>query len=65
MDAARRSESAQGLRRLLKDCEAVERLATGDPASARNRLESALGSELARRLVGALTGGARGRTALV
>lgn len=62
MDAAGRSESATGLRRLLKDCEALERLATGDSASARSRLESALGYELARRLVGALS--ARGRAAL-
>jgi hypothetical protein len=41
--------------RLLDHCCGVARLAQGEP-QARERLEVALGGELARRLVGALSG---------
>lgn len=41
--------------RLLDDCCGVTRLAQVEP-QARERLEVALGGELARRLVGALSG---------
>ena len=40
--------------RLLGHCEAVGRVTDLDALTARSRLESALGSELASRLVGAL-----------
>jgi hypothetical protein len=49
-----RFRRSQGASRLLEHYEALARLTGRDGASARVRLESALGPELASRLVGAL-----------
>jgi hypothetical protein len=56
MYAARdsRPRSTGGTSRLIDHCEAVSRVTTVGSATARVRLENELGSELARRLVGAL-----------
>ena len=43
-----------GASRLLEHCEAIARLTGPEPASARARLETAIGPELAGRLVLAL-----------
>ena len=58
-----RPEAAAGVARLLDHCEALARvMGGGAPATtARSRLESALGLELAERLVGALARGSRSR----
>jgi hypothetical protein len=59
MDAAAQFRgSAQGLSRLLEHCEALGRLTQSEQECARRRLEAVLGSELAGRLLGALTRGA-------
>jgi hypothetical protein len=49
-----RTGAPGGMSRLLDHCEAIGRVTNAGPASARARLENELGSELARRLVGAL-----------
>jgi hypothetical protein len=49
-----RARATGGTSRLLDHCEAIGRVTNDGPASARARLENELGSELARRLVGAL-----------
>ncbi len=56
MDAAKHilHRRPNGMDRLLGDCETVARF-TSDDAPARSRLDGALGSELASRLVGALS----------
>ena len=56
VDAAKHTlhRRPNGMDRLLGDCETVARF-TSDDAPARSRLEGALGSELASRLVGALS----------
>jgi hypothetical protein len=48
-------DDGKAVDRLLDHCAHVSRLAQGQP-HARDRLEAALGGELARRLVGALAG---------
>ena len=48
-------DDGRAVTRLLDHCSCVARLAQPDPR-ARERLEVALGGELARRLVGALSG---------
>lgn len=56
MDAAAEFRgSGQGLSRLLEHCEALGCLTQGDQECARGRLEAAIGTELAGRLLGALT----------
>jgi hypothetical protein len=45
---------SNGMTRLLGDCEAVARFTADDDGPARSRLEGALGSELASRLLVAL-----------
>lgn len=52
------------MEKILGDCEALARVTGDDASSARRRLEHALGSELASRLVGAL-GARHGRTPLL
>jgi hypothetical protein len=56
VDAAKHTlhRRPNGMGRLLGDCETVARF-TSDDAPARSRLDGALGSELASRLVGALS----------
>jgi hypothetical protein len=48
-------EDGKAVSRLLEHCTRVNRLGDARP-HARDRLEAALGGELARRLVGALAG---------
>ncbi|HEU6445289.1 MAG TPA: hypothetical protein VFL61_09550 [Gaiellaceae bacterium] len=48
-------DDGRAVSRLLDHCSCVSRLARAKP-HARDRLEAALGGELARRLVGALAG---------
>jgi hypothetical protein len=48
-----------GFTRILEHCVAVGRVTDDAAATARVRLESSLGPELAGRLVGALAGAAR------
>ena len=57
MDAATHAfhRRPNGMDRLLGDCETVARFTSDGDAPARSRLEGALGSELASRLVGALS----------
>ena len=56
---ASRSRTPSGIARLLDDFDALARATAERDGSARSRLESELGSELARRLVGALASGPR------
>ncbi|HYY74896.1 MAG TPA: hypothetical protein VE644_01080 [Gaiellaceae bacterium] len=64
MDAASSQQlRRRGASRLLGDCAALERLAASDRPSARARLESELGHELAALLVGALAAVADRRSA--
>jgi hypothetical protein len=64
MDAASSQQlRRRGAPRLLDDCAAFERLAARQRPSARARLESELGHELAALLLGALTVTADRRTA--
>jgi hypothetical protein len=64
MDAASSQQlRRRGAPRLLDDCAALERLAAAERPSARARLETELGHELAALLVGALTVMAERRTA--
>lgn len=51
-------DDGRAVSRLLNDCCGLSRLAQVEPR-ARERLEVALGDELARRLVGALSGNHR------
>lgn len=62
MDAAHdlARASGTGMERILGDCLALARV-TGESSKARTQLETALGSELAARLVGALARGRRAR----
>ena len=55
MAAASPQSAAAGVCRLLQDCTTIGWLTTADPACPQQRLEDALGSDLAARLVGALT----------
>jgi hypothetical protein len=48
-----------GMSRLLAECEAVDRADGARASSASSRLEQALGSDFARRLVSALARGGR------
>jgi hypothetical protein len=59
MDAARlqRSPAAAGITRLLQHCDALTRV-TGPERTASSRLQTALGADLALRLVAALSGDA-------
>ncbi|HEX2045235.1 MAG TPA: hypothetical protein VHF23_06380 [Gaiellaceae bacterium] len=62
MDAASSQPfGARGAPRLLHVCAALERASAGERPSARARLESEVGSELAELLLGALATGRRGR----
>ena len=63
MDAARHlhSPSRTGMTRLLEHCETLGRVTAEHQATARARLETELGCELARRLIGALAAGSRTR----
>lgn len=66
MDAASSHRSSgRGAPRLLAHFDALERVASGNPLSARTRLERELGLELTERLVCALAGGPRPRLAAV
>ncbi len=66
MDAAGVArEGSTGMFRLLEHCEALDRVTTGAGVDARSRLETQIGCELARRLVGALTRGGRTRSPLL
>jgi hypothetical protein len=56
--------NSSGMSRLLVHCEAIGRQGEG-ASPAQTRLERALGSDLASRLVNALAPGPRGRTAFV
>jgi hypothetical protein len=56
-----RSHRPLGTHRLLEHCEVLARVTGREYATARARLETALGTELASRLVGALAGGHRSR----
>ena len=59
MDAASSQQlRRRGAPRLLDDCAALARLAAGEGPSARARLESELGLELAALLLGALASAA-------
>lgn len=49
-------DDGKAVSRLLDHCSCVSRLAQGEEHNARERLEAAVGGELARRLVGALAG---------
>lgn len=66
MDAASGTliSRSTGLSRLLEHCEAAHRLTGVESGTARLRLEHALGTDLATRLVYALAPGRRGRVAL-
>ncbi|TMJ95741.1 MAG: hypothetical protein E6G67_06170 [Actinobacteria bacterium] len=48
-------DDASGASRLLEHCSTLTRVTNVERASAQSRLESELGGELTRRLVGALT----------
>jgi hypothetical protein len=62
MDAAHDLDAARtGMVRIIGDCERLGRVTADGSSSALRRLESALGSELADRLVGALAVGRRAR----
>jgi hypothetical protein len=62
MDAAHDFSAARtGMVRILGDCERLGRVTAGGSSNALRRLESALGPELADRLVGALAVGRRAR----
>jgi hypothetical protein len=63
MDAAQDLGPAvgTGMTRIIGDCERLGRVTGNRSSSALTRLESALGSELADRLVGALATGRRAR----
>lgn len=64
MDAASSQQlRRRGAPRLLDDCAAFERLAASEGPSARARLESELGRELAVLLLGALAAAADRRKA--
>ena len=64
MDAASSQQlRRRGAPRLLDDCAALERLAASEGPSARARLESELGRELAALLLGAVAAAADRRTA--
>ena len=67
MDAARetRSRRPAGMSRLLTHCETLARVTSEHSATARVRLESELGPELAQRLVGALAARGGGRSAAI
>jgi hypothetical protein len=49
-------DDGEAVNRLLDHCSRVSRLAQGEEHDARERLEAAVGGELAHRLVGALAG---------
>jgi hypothetical protein len=50
----RRRTAGSGMPRLLEDCEALGRVISLGDATPRTRLETAIGTDLATRLVGAL-----------
>ena len=63
MDAAQdlTASARTGMTRIIGDCETLGRVTGDGRSNALRRLESALGSELAGRLVGALAVGRRAR----
>jgi hypothetical protein len=63
MDASPRELGRRGAPRLLHLCAALERIAASEGPSARARLETELGSELADLLLGALAAEHRERPA--
>lgn len=67
MEAAALPEphEGRGTPLLLEHCAALGRVAAQERRDVGARLERAVGSELAQRLVGALTAGGRGRSSVL